>query len=80
MVVSTVLIQFDPASKYIAKDYFDSLENVEITEIYDDSSLGIYIEVDTSDQMMEVSKKITSEKFIKSFDLAYYNTELENQI
>ena len=77
MVISSVLVQLKNDQKGETRAFLTGFDEVEIVEEFETGSIGLLIEADDSDHMMDVSKKITSNSNIASFDIAYYNTELE---
>lgn len=77
MVISSVLVQLKDNQDVETRNFITAFPEIEIVEDFDTGSVGLLIEARDSDHMMELSKKITSNSNIASFDIAYYNTELE---
>lgn len=78
MVISSALFKYDNNKEKEVLSFLSDFTEFEVVDRYDKDCLGLYIEAETTKRLLEVSEQLTRQSFTKSFDVAYFNTELES--
>ena len=78
MVISTAMIQFRSDTWDELKNILDD-EGIEIVEKYNEERVGVLIESETTKALIKTTERITKNPGTVAFDIAYYNSELEDE-
>ena len=79
MVVSSAMLKYHKALKEELLSFILQTKGAEIVEHYEDDSVGLYFEANSTKDLINISENITKQRFTRSFDLAYFNSELEKK-